>query len=154
ARHEYDHGISGVVIEDSDIGGSQGVGIYVDAYVTRTTIRDTTIVGAGSTGIYLEAGSTDNVVEHNTIRDNGFVENSPSGQLFSFNGVQFRFWGTGREGIAVDGSRRNKIVGNVLSGNSAGGIFLYTNCGENVHVDPQAWIPRPYGADDNVISGN
>ena len=39
AGHEYDHGISGVVIEDSNIGGSAGVGIYVDAYVTRTTIR-------------------------------------------------------------------------------------------------------------------
>jgi parallel beta-helix repeat protein len=154
AGHEYDHAISGVVIEDSDVGGSQGVGIYVDAYVTHTTIRHTTIVGAGSTGIYLEAGSTDNVVEHNTIRDNGFVENSPAGQLFTFNGVRFRFWGTGREGIAVDGSRRNRIAGNVLSGNSAGGIFVYTNCGENVHVDPQAWIPRPYGADDNVIAGN
>lgn len=154
AGHEYDHGISGVVIEDSDIGGSSGVGIYVDAYVTRTTIRHNTIVGAGSTGIYLEAGSADNVVEHNTIRDNGFVENSPAGQLFTFNGLQFRFWGTGREGIAVDGSRRNRIVGNVLSGNSAGGVFVYTNCGENVHLDPDAWIPRPYGADDNVIAAN
>jgi parallel beta-helix repeat protein len=154
AGHEYDHGISGVVIENSDVGGSTGVGIYVDAYVTRTTIRDDLIAGAGSTGIYLEAGSTDNVVEHNTIRDNGFVEDSPSGQLFTFSGLQFRFWGTGREGIAVDGSRRNHIVDNVLSGNSAGGVFLYTNCGENVHTDPAAWIPRPYGADDNVISGN
>lgn len=154
AGHEYDHGISGVVIEDSDLSGSSGVGIYVDAYVTRTTIRDNAIVGAGSTAVYLEAGSTDNVVQGNTIRDNGFVENSPSGQLFSFSGAQFRFWGTGREGIAVDGSRRNRIVGNVLSGNSAGGVFVYTNCGENVHVDPQAWIPRPYGADDNVIQGN
>jgi parallel beta-helix repeat protein len=152
--HEYDHGISGVVIEDSNLGGSSGVGIYVDAYVTRTTIRRTTITGAGSTGIYLEAGSADNTVEHNVIRDNGFVENSPSGQLFTFNGLQFRFWGIGREGIAVDGSRRNHIVGNVLSGNSAGGVFLYTNCGENVHVDPDAWIPRPYGADDNVVAGN
>ncbi len=154
AGHEYDHGISGVVIEDSDLGGSSGVGIYVDAYVTRTRIRRNLIKGAGSTGIYLEAGSTDNVVERNSIRDNGFVENSPSGSLFTFNGVQFRFWGTGREGIAVDGSRRNRIVGNTLAGNSAGGVFVYTNCGENVHVDPDAWIPRPYGADDNVIAGN
>jgi parallel beta-helix repeat protein len=154
AGHEYDHGISDVVIEDSTLGGSSGVGIYVDAYVTRITIRDDIIAGAGSTGIYLEAGSTDNVVEHNTIRDNGFVEDSPAGQLFTFQGLQFRFWGTGREGIAVDGSRRNHIVGNVFSGNSAGGVFLYTNCGENVHNDPTAWIPRPYGADDNVIAGN
>jgi nitrous oxidase accessory protein NosD len=154
AGHEYDHGISGVVIENSDVGGSSGVGIYVDAYVTRVTIRHNTIAGAGSTGIYLEAGSTDNVVEHNVIRNNGFVEYSPAGQLFTFEGLQFRFWGTGREGIAVDGSRRNHIVANAFSGNSAGGVFLYTNCGENVHNDPAAWIPRPYGADDNVVSGN
>ncbi len=154
AGHEYDHGISGVVIEDSNVGGSTGVGIYVDAYVTRTTIRRNTIAGAGSTGIYFDAGSADNVVEHNTIRDNGFVEDSPAGQLFTLNGLQFRFWGTGREGIAIDGSLRNHIIDNVLSGNSAGGVFLYTNCGENVHNDPAAWIPRPYGADDNVISGN
>ncbi len=154
AGHEYDHAIAGVVIENSNIGGSRGVGIYVDAYVTRTTIRHDTIAGAGSTGIYLEAGSTDNAVEHNTIRDNGFVENSPAGQLFTFQGLQFRFWGTGREGIAVDGSRRNRIVDNTFSGNSAGGVFLYTNCGEDVHNHPTAWIPRRYGADDNVIVGN
>ncbi len=152
--HEYDHGISGVVVEHSDVGGSSGVGIYVDGYVTHTTIRHNTIVGAGSSGVYLEAGSTDNVVERNAIRDNGFIENGPDGQVFTFNGLRFRFWGTGREGISVDGSRRNHIVGNAFSGNSAGGVFLYTNCGEDVHSRPATWFPRRYGADDNVISEN
>lgn len=152
--HEYDHGITGTVIEDNTIGGSGGVGIYVDGYVSDATITHNTIAGAGSSGIYLETGSTDNVVDHNIIRDNGFVENAPSGQLVMFAGTQFRFWGIGREGVSIDGSRRNRVVENTFSGNAAGGVFLYTNCGENVHVDPGAWLPRRYGADDNVISGN
>ena len=154
AGHEYDHGISGVVIEDTTVGGSHGVGIYVDAYVTRTTIRHVTVAGAGSSGIYLEAGSTDNVVEHNTIRDNGFVENGPGGQPTTFGGQRFRFWGVGREGISIDGSRRNRVVDNTFSGNSAGGVFLYTNCGEDVHSSSGTWFPRRYGAEGNLIADN
>ncbi len=154
AGHEYDHGVTGVVIEGSKVGGSHGVGIYVDGYVTRTTIRHDVIDGAGSSGIYLEAGSADNVVEQNTIRNNGYIENGPGGQLVTFAGAQFRFWGIGREGISIDGSRRNQVIGNSFSGNSAGGVFLYTNCSEYVHQRPDTWFPRRYGADDNVISGN
>ena len=142
------------MIEGSKVGGSHGVGIYVDGYVTRTTIRHDVIDGAGSSGIYLEAGSADNVVEQNTIRNNGYIENGPGGQLVTFAGAQFRFWGIGREGISIDGSRRNQVIGNSFSGNSAGGVFLYTNCSEYVHQRPDTWFPRRYGADDNVISGN
>ncbi len=154
AGHEYDHGIRDVVIEHSQVSGSRGVGIYVDGYVTRTTIRHTTITGAGSSGIYLEAGSADNVVIGNSIRDNGFRENGPSGSIFSFAGARFRFWGIGREGISIDGSRRNLVAGNSFEGNSAGGVFLYTNCGEYVNSKPERWFQRRYGADDNVIVGN
>jgi hypothetical protein len=46
------------------------------------------------------------------------------------------------------------VTRNTLQGNSAGGIFLYTNCGEYVHSRPERWFPRRYGADDNVIAGN
>jgi Right handed beta helix region len=154
AGHEYDHGIRDVVIEDSQVSGSRGVGIYVDGYVTRTTIRHTTITGAGSSGIYLEAGSADNVVIGNSIRDNGFRENGPGGSIFSFAGARFRFWGIGREGISIDGSRRNLVAGNSFEGNSAGGVFLYTNCGEYVSSKPERWFQRRYGADDNVIVAN
>jgi parallel beta-helix repeat protein len=154
AGHEYDHGVHDVLVERGRVSGSTGVGIYVDGYVTRTTIRDTSITGAGSSGIYLEAGSAGNVVTRNSIRDNGFRENGPGGQLITFAGVRFRFWGIGREGISVDGSRRNLITGNTFAGNSAGGVFLYTNCGEYVHSRPERWFPRRYGADDNVIAAN
>jgi parallel beta-helix repeat protein len=122
--------------------------------VTRTTIRDSTVTGAGSSGVYLEAGSADNVVTRNRILDNGFRENGPGGSRFTFSGITFRFWGTGREGISVDGSRRNLITANTLRGNSAGGIFLYTNCGEFVRSRPERWFERRYGADDNVIALN
>ncbi len=154
AGHEYDHGVRGVVIERTRVSGSRGVGLYVDGYVTDTTIRDSTVTGAGSSGIYLEAGSARNVVVRNAIRDNGFRENGPGGSLFSFSGVQFRFWGIGREGISIDGSRRNLVSGNTFEGNSAGGIFLYTNCGEYVRSKPERWFQRRYGADDNLILAN
>ena len=108
----------------------------------------------GSSGIYLEAGSADNVVTSNSIRDNGFRENGPGGSIFTFAGARFRFWGIGREGISIDGSRRNLVAGNSFEGNSAGGIFLYTNCGEYVNSRPERWFQRRYGADDNMIVAN
>jgi hypothetical protein len=154
AGHEYAHGIRDVVIHRTRVSGSRGVGIFVDGYVTRTTIHDSSVTGAGSSGIYLEAGSADNVVVHNVLRDNGFRENGPGGQLLSFAGTQFRFWGIGREGISVDGSRRNLIAANTFEGNSAGGVFLYTNCGEYVNSRPERWFRRRYGADDNTIVWN
>ncbi|MBN1527611.1 MAG: right-handed parallel beta-helix repeat-containing protein [Thermoleophilaceae bacterium] len=154
AGQEYVHGIKDVTIERTKVSGSRGVGLYVDGYVTRTTIRDTEVSGSGSSGIYLEAGSADNVVTRNWIHDNGFRENGPNGSNFSFGGAQFRFWGIGREGISIDGSRRNVVTANRFAGNSAGGIFLYTNCGEYVNSRPERWFQRRYGADDNVIAGN
>ena len=87
---------------------------------------------------------------------NGFRENGPSpeGTVTQFNGVTFRFWGPGREGIAVDGSRDNRIAGNWIVGNAAGGVFLYTNCGENVHSDPANWVEHRFGAEDNTVVSN
>jgi Right handed beta helix region len=154
AGHEYDHEVRDVVLDGVRVSDSRGVGLYVDGYVTHVTIRNSSVTGAGSSGIYLEAGSAYNLVTGNQIRDNGFRENGPGGQLISFAGTQFRFWGIGREGISVDGSRRNVIAGNAFAGNSAGGVFLYTNCGEYVHSRPERWFQRRYGADDNVIAGN
>ena len=154
AGQEYAHGISDVTLKRNKVSGSRGVGLYVDGYVTKTTIQNNEISGAGSSGIYLEAGSADNLVKRNWIHDNGFRENGPSGSNFSFAGGQFRFWGIGREGISVDGSRRNFISGNRLEGNSAGGVFLYTNCGEYVNSRPERYFQRRYGADDNVIADN
>ena len=152
AGHEFDHTLSDVLIEHSDVSDSHGVGIYVDGYVTDVTIRNVRITHAGSSGIYLEAGSRHNTVTGNIIEDNGFTENAGAGQLTTLGGLQFRFWGIGREGLSIDGSSDNTVSGNAFSGNSAGGIFLYTNCGE--HKDESDWFERRSGADHNLIEAN
>lgn len=154
AGHEFDQVLDGVVVEDSELFGSRGVGLFVDGYVSGVTARRLDIHGAGSTGIYLEAGSRANTVVDNDIHDNGFGENGPDGQLYQLGGQQFRFWGTGREGLAIDGSFDNVVSGNRFSGNAAGGIFVYTNCGEYVNENPARWYERRYGAERNLIEGN
>jgi parallel beta-helix repeat protein len=151
---EYDHAFSNILIEDSTSLHSRGVGIFVNGYVTGVTLRNLHVEGAGSTGIYLEAGSKDNVVEGCQIVNNGYRENGPSGQIFTIGVFDFWFWGIGREGLAIDGSRDNHVVGNTFSGNSAGGIFLYKNCGEYVTSRPERWFQRRYGADGNLIEHN
>lgn len=151
---EYEHAFSNIRIEDSTMLNSRGVGIFVDGYVTGVTLRNLHVEGSGSAGIYLEHGSKDNVVEQSTIVNNGYGENGPSGQPFDFLGASFWFWGTGREGIAIDGSRANRVANNTFSGNSSGGILLYKNCGEFVNQRPERWFHRRFGADGNLIEGN
>ncbi len=154
AGHEYDHHLQGVVIERSTLTNSRGVGIYVNGYVTDATLRDLVITGSGSTGIYLDTGSRHTIVTRNVLVGNGFKENGPGGTNTNFNGLDVRFWGPGREAIAVDGSLDNVIFGNYLVGNSAGGVFLYTNCGENVQTDPGSWVEHRYGAEHNLVASN
>jgi len=159
AGHEYDHHLRDVVVEHNQISDTHAVGIYVHPYVTRTTLRDNTVTGSASTAVYLDEGSRGARVERNILTGNGFVENGPGGTNTTFGGLNVRFWGPGREGIAVDGSSDNVIRRNLIAGNSAGGVFLYTNCGENVHTDPADWLDHRYGAEhndvaDNVIAGH
>jgi parallel beta-helix repeat protein len=152
--HEYDNKLSDVLIDDTQVSNSRGVGIYVDGYVSRVTIRGAVVTNAGSSGIYLEAGSRGNTVIGSTIRDSGYRENGPDGQLFSLGGTQFRYWGPGREGMSIDGSSDNLILGNTFSGNAAGGVYLYTNCGEYVHTRPERYFQRRTQATRNLIQGN
>ncbi len=149
---EYLTPTSTILLEDNTFTGSRGVGVFVDAYVEDVTLRGNTVSQAGSTGIYLETGSRRNRVEGNSIIYGGFIENGPSGQLRSFAGTQVWFWGVGREGLAVDGSYENEIVGNAFYGNSNGGLFLYKNCGE--YPDSDRYFERRHHADDNLIEGN
>lgn len=149
---EYQNGLERIVIEDSTFRGSRGVGLFVDGYVEGVTIRRNTITETGSSGIYLETGSRRSRVEGNHIHHNGYRENGPGGQAFSFGGLSLWFWGVGREGISIDGSYENEIIGNVLQHNSAGGIFLYKNCGE--YPDRPAYFERRYPSDHNLIEGN
>ncbi|MEZ5142951.1 MAG: right-handed parallel beta-helix repeat-containing protein [Acidimicrobiales bacterium] len=151
---EYEHAFSDIVIEDSEVSGSRGVGIYVDGYVTGVTIQRVAVHGAGSSGVYLETGSKDNVVRDSEIVGNGFRENAAQGTVTTVGGLTVRYWGPGREGISVDSSRGNLILGNRIEGNSAGGIFLYKNCGEYHLSRADSWIERRYGANGNLIEGN
>jgi parallel beta-helix repeat protein len=152
---EYADAPHDILVEASEIRASRGAGVFVDAYVTRVTLRDLLVQGAGSSGIYLEAGSRDNAVLDNRVIGNGFGPAYESGQHVDFLGsVGVWVWSTGREGISVDGSRGNRIVGNRLEGNAAGGIFLYKNCGEYAHQQAESWWERRYGADGNLVEGN
>ena len=152
--HEYDHHLSDVLIESSQVSNSRGVGIFVDGYVSSVSLVGNTITNAGSSGIYLEAGSRANLVVGNTVRDSGYIENGPNGQLFTLAGSQFRYWGPGREGMSIDGSYDNIVLNNTFSRNSAGGIFLYTNCGEFVNTRPERYFQRRTKAENNLIQGN
>ena len=151
---EYDATTARIVLEGNDVGGSRGVGIFVDGYVSDVTIRRNRVAGAGSSGIYLEAGSRDNAVVDNEIVGNGGTENGPGGQTTVLGGVTFWYWGTGREGLSIDGSRDNVVTGNRFVDNAAGGIFLYENCGEYHRSRPGSWFERRYGADGNRIEAN
>jgi len=154
AGGEYDHPSENIVIEDSHIYETRGSGIFVDGYVTGVTLRRLQILDSGSVGIYLEAGSKGTVIENNEIVHNGYAEVTPEGVPFSVGGLDLRYRSTGREGIAVDGSRDNRITNNIINANSAGGIFLYKNCGEYVNERPGTWWTRRYGADGNTIENN
>jgi parallel beta-helix repeat protein len=88
----------------------------------------------------------------NELLDNGFRENGPGGNFYEFAGVTLVCWGTGREGLAIDGSSDNVVIGNVFRGNSAGGVYLYTNCGEYPNRD--RYFERRYPADRNFIALN
>lgn len=153
--HEYDDAYSNILIKDSVLSSSRGSGLFIDAFVTDVEVDGLEISHAGSVGIYLEAGSKDNFIHHNDIHENGFGHVDPDGSLL-YEGphADLYYVDTGREGIAVDGSRYNEISNNTLWGNSAGGIFLYKNCGEFYTTEPEQWWPRLYGSEGNIISNN
>lgn len=154
AGHEYDHHLRGVAIEDTSVTGARGVGIYVHPYVTDTEIRRTAVVDSWSAAVYLDAGSRRATVEQNVFVHNGHVESGPGGWTSVLAGLTFRSWGPGREGVAIDGSSDNVIRRNWIVDSAAGGVFAYTNCGENVNNDPASWLDHRYGAERNVIAGN
>ncbi len=149
---EYENAFQNIVIEDSSFTGSRGVCVFVDGYVTGVTLRNSRLEGCGSSGVYLETGSKESLVENCDFVDIGYNENGPYWQPFDLGGQSFWFWGTGREGLSIDGSRYNRIVGNRFSGNSYGSIFLYKNCGE--YPDRPVWFDRRYPSDGNLIEGN
>ncbi len=152
---EYENGFANILIEDVTLLNSRGVGIFVDGYVTDVTLRRLHVEGSGSSGIYLEHGSKDTLVEDCDIIDNGFGENGPHWQVFDQSGLDnLWYYGTGREGLSIDGARTSTIRNNRFAGNAYGAIFLYKNCGEFVTLRPERWWHRRYGADGNLIEHN
>ncbi|CAA0081807.1 Uncharacterised protein [Halioglobus japonicus] len=149
---EYLHPTSNIVLEKNFFSAPHGVGVYIDAYVSDVTVRKNLIADTGSTGIYLETGSRRNKIEDNFIVNNGYRENGPSGSLRTLQGIDFWFWGVGREGLAVDGSYENTIRRNFFTGNSAGGLFLYKNCGE--FPESPRYFERRFPSDNNLIEKN
>jgi len=117
-------------VADTKVLGTGGVGIYVGAHARGFTLERLTIRDNRLTGIYLDAYSTRTTVARSTIANNGFSACH-----------------NGREGIAIDGSQGNIIVGNTFRNNRYAGVALYKNCGES-------GTPRTLGADRNLIAFN
>lgn len=111
------------------IVGTGSIPLYVGPGVTRLSLKNSTLSGhSDATALYLDAESADNRIENNT---------------FSVR--------TGRETVAVDGSARNRIIGNRFALAGRPGVFLYRNCGERGVIRHQT--PSDNQITDNVFSG-
>lgn len=116
---------AGVTLDRVRFLGTGSIPLYVGPGVTGLTLRNSSFAGRSvSVAVYLDAESAGN-----TIADN----------VFDIT--------TAREQIAVDGSARNRIVGNRFNLGRRGGIFLYRNCGED-------GVIRHQTPSDNVITDN
>ncbi|GJD55436.1 right-handed parallel beta-helix repeat-containing protein [Methylobacterium dankookense] len=116
---------TGIAISGTTITASGPIPLYIGPGVTRVTLTGSRLAGRTvGTALYLDAESAENRIE-----DNDVVAE------------------TGREAIAVDGSARNRIVGNRFALNGQGGVRLYRNCGEGGTVRHQT-------PSDNVVTGN
>lgn len=129
AKTPRDISISNVTVEKSG-----RVGIYIDDYVQDLTVADSVISDSGAVGIYLEHSTQRINIINNQIVNNGY-----GGRV-------------NREGLAIDSSAHNKVIGNVFKSNNAGGIFLYKNCGENIDSGKQ--VVRWQHSDFNIIKNN
>jgi parallel beta-helix repeat protein len=119
-----------------------GGGIYIDGYVEDTAVLDSAVEENGSVGIYLDHDSRRSRIANSRVLRNGFGDEGD---------VPFARERS-REGIAIDSSADNIIEGSTITGNKAGGIFLYRNCGERPN-DPDAFL-RVQPSSGNVIRGN
>lgn len=120
-----------IVIDNVSVTGGRG-GVYFDSYVADSILKNSVIRGADKVGVYLEQGSKGIGILYNKI-----IKNGVSGR---------------REGVAVDSSANNLVVGNIIDGNGAGGVFLYKNCGENFKSGKS--VLRWQSSDNNRVVGN
>lgn len=118
-----------VTLEDVDILGTGSIPLYVGPGATHVSLSRSRLGGRSeAVAIYLDAESADNRIEGNTIAV-----------------------ATAREALAVDGSARNRIIGNRFGLSGRGGVFLYRNCGERGVIRHQT--PSHNQITDNVFSG-
>lgn len=116
---------SHVTLDRVVIRGTGSIPLYVGPGVTRLSLTRSTLEGRSvATALYLDAESADNRIEGNLFRTR-----------------------TQREMIAVDGSARNRIVGNRFELGGRPGVFLYRNCGER-------GVIRHQTPSHNLITGN
>lgn len=106
-----------VLLDNLDFVARGTVPLYLGPGVTRVTVNGSRFRGdAKGTAVYLDAESADN-----RIIGNRFAVRTKR-----------------REQIAIDGSARNIISGNVFENPVNGGIFLYRNAGEGGTIRHQA----------------
>ncbi len=119
---------SHIALHRVSVVGTGSIPLYVGPGVTRLSLTHSTLSGrSDATALYLDAESADNRIENNSIAV-----------------------ATRREAVAVDGSARNRIMGNRLTLAGRGGVFLYRNCGERGVIRHQT--PSDNQITDNVFS--
>jgi hypothetical protein len=148
----------GIVFSGNQFIGNGAIPIYFSPGVHNSMILDSKIGGfSRSVAIYLDAESGDNTIQGNQIDTETTLPQTTTNKVRNlFYGLFNQVSGannapslTGRELLAIDGSARNKIVGNRFSNLDNGGIFLYRNCGEGGNIRHQT----PHGNQilDNVF---
>lgn len=148
----------GIVFSGNQFIGNGSIPIYFSPGVHDSMILDSKIGGfSRSVAIYLDAESGDNTIQGNQIETETTLPQSATNKVRNlfydlFNqarGASNAPSLTGRELLAIDGSARNRIVGNRFSNLDNGGIFLYRNCGEGGNIRHQT----PHGNQivDNVF---
>ena len=127
-----------ILLENIKVENSGRNGIYIDDYVTNVILKDSVVQNSGGGAVYLEFSS-----KRNKLINNKFIRNG-----FGLGGEG----GSQREAVSIDSSSENIIEGNTFQENSAGGIFLYKNCGEKFLTGNQ--VIRWMHSDNNIISKN
>lgn len=125
-----------ITLTNIKIFNSGRVAVFFDSYTTNSKIDDSEIVGSGGPAIYLEHSSQKIEILKNIIINNGDPKNGKSGSA----------------GIHIDSSANNIIKDNYFSGNKAGGVFLYKNCGEKFSTGKS--VIRWQHSDYNTIIKN
>jgi parallel beta-helix repeat protein len=132
----YKNAPKNISLSNLKVEGNARGGVTFNAYVTGSTLRNSIVSNTNAAGVYLSQSSRGNSVLNNIIQGNGW-RSKPGG------------W---REGLAVDSSAKNQIIGNKFSGNAAGGIFIYKNCGE--HFSNGRSVLRWQSSNENLIKNN